>query len=450
MGKTQINIIGAGLAGCEAALQSARFGIYTRVFEMKPGKHSPAHHSDNFAELVCSNSLKSDRLDSASGLLKSELRMAGSFLLECADMARVPAGGALAVDRELFSRLVTEKIKNNPLIEVVNCEVDKIDLSEKTIVAAGPLASEKLSEEILNITGEESVYFFDAAAPLVYSHSIDRGKVFRASRYGKGGDDYINCPMDKTGYDNFIRELINAGRSEVKEFDRNMLFEGCMPIESLAERGHDAARFGPLKPVGLKEPVSGKEPWAVVQLRQDDIAATLYNIVGFQTRLAIDEQKRVFRLIPGLENAEFARFGMMHRNTFINSPALLDNCYNMENLHNLYFAGQITGVEGYVESISSGLVAGINASFDILGLERLRFPPCTVIGSLAKYISDRRNKRFQPMNANYGILDMSSSDEFLPEDTRGRKILNDKKLRYQNAARYSLSVIEKLIKQPNK
>lgn len=353
-----INIIGAGLAGCEAAWQIAEKGGKARLFEMKPIKRTPAHHLDTFAELVCSNSLRSNQLENAVGLLKEELRRMGSLIMKCADDNAVPAGGALAVDRERFSKCVTEKIKNHKNIEVVNKEVKHIDENEMTIIATGPLTSEALEEKILEITGHESLFFFDAASPIVKTKSINFNKVFSASRYNRGTCDYLNCPMSKEEYLNFYKELVSAETAEVKDFEKDMVFEGCMPVEVMALKGQDTLRFGPLKPVGLIDPATGKEPYAVVQLRKDNKDGTLYNLVGFQTHLKWGEQKRVFSLIPGLENAEFVRYGVMHRNTFINSPKLLTETYRLRNRKNLYFAGQITGVEGYVESVASGLVAG--------------------------------------------------------------------------------------------
>ena len=362
MQKDYIEVIGAGLAGCEAAWQIAKQNIKVRLYEMKPIKKTPAHHKDTFAELVCSNSFRSDALENAVGLLKQELRELNSLIMECADKTRVPAGGALAVDRDAFSQMVTEKISSNPLIEVINDEVTSLSKDVITIIATGPLTSERLSERIAELIGEKGLYFFDAAAPIVRLDSINMDIVFRASRYGKGEADYLNCPMNKEEYDKFYEALMNAETVELNDFEDDKIFEGCMPIESMAKRGKDTMRFGPLKPVGLTDPRTGKEPYAVVQLRQDNFLGTLYNMVGFQTRLKWGEQKRVFSLIPGLENAEFERYGVMHRNTFINSPKLLDAAYRMKNHPNIFFAGQITGVEGYVESTSSGLVAGINAA----------------------------------------------------------------------------------------
>lgn len=434
MKNNYINVIGAGLAGSEAAWQIAKQGINVRLFEMKPHKKTPAHHSDTFAELVCSNSLRSDMLENAVGLLKEELRRLGSLIIECADETRVPAGGALAVDREGFSKAVTDKILKNPLIEVINEEVTILCKDDITIVATGPLTSDKLADEIAKLIGDDRLYFFDAAAPIVRLDSINMDIAFKASRYDKGEADYINCPMNKEEYLKFYEALINAETVELKEFEDNRVFEGCMPIETMAKCGVDTIRFGPLKPVGLIDPKTGKESYAIVQLRQDDKAATLYNIVGFQTHLKWGEQKRVFRMIPGLEKAEFERYGVMHRNTFINSPALLDNVYRLKKQPNLFFAGQMTGVEGYVESTASGFVAGINAARQLNGQEDFIFPSSTAIGSLARYISNPGTAKFQPMNVNFGIID--------PLNER----IRNKKERYRTVANRALETIEKLEK----
>ena len=399
-----INVIGAGLAGCEAAWQAAKRGVCVRLYEMKPQRHSPAHTMDSFAELVCSNSLRSDRVENAVGLLKEEMRIMDSLIMRCADASRLPAGGALAVDRTEFSAEVTKAISEHPNITVIHKEVDELPEDGITIIATGPLTSEALSGCISRLTGKESLYFYDAAAPIVTAESIDMCKAYRASRYGKGSDDYINCPMDRTEYENFRDELLKAETVPMKVFEKTILFSGCMPVESMAAYGPDALRFGPLKPVGLADPATGEEPYAVVQLRQDNNEGTLYNIVGFQTHLRWPEQKRVFGLIPGLENAEFARYGVMHRNTYINSPGLLDVTYRMRTRPDIYFAGQITGVEGYMESTSSGLVAGINAALQFLGKEPFNFTSETAIGSLAGYVSANANGRFQPMNASFGLI----------------------------------------------
>ena len=394
----EIIVIGGGLAGCEAAYQIAKRGIKVKLYEMKPKKYSPAHENENLAEIVCSNSFKSASLTNACGLLKEELRKLDSLLIKCADKTAVPAGQALAVDRDEFAKLVTDEIKNNPNIEVIQEEVTDIEKDKITIIATGPLTSEALSYKIQELTGKEKLFFYDAAAPIVTKESIDMEKAFTADRYGKGESDYINCPMTKEEYEEFYNELINAERVELHEFEKGSLFEGCMPIEEMARRGSQTLTYGPLKPVGFD-----KKYYAVVQLRQDNTAGTLYNLVGFQTNLKFGEQKRVFQMIPALRNAEFVRYGVMHRNTFINSPELLDDTYRWKGT-NIYFAGQITGVEGYVESISSGLVAGINAANLIMNKEKTIFPTQTVIGALAKYISSE-NSNFQPMNANFGLFE---------------------------------------------
>jgi methylenetetrahydrofolate--tRNA-(uracil-5-)-methyltransferase len=405
----KVNIIGAGLAGCEAAWQIAKRGGKVALFEMKPIKKTPAHQLDTFAELVCSNSLRSNQLENAVGLLKEELRSMGSVVIQCADQNAIPAGGALAVDRERFSLSVTEMIRNHPNIEVYEEEVTNIDPQKITIISTGPLTSDALSETISGIIGEASLSFFDAAAPIVKAESINMDIAFFASRYNKGTSDYINCPMSRDEYLSFYDALIHAETAEIKDFEKKHIFEGCMPVEVMAARGVDTLLFGPLKPVGLINPHNGKQPYAVVQLRQDNREGTLYNLVGFQTNLKWGEQKRVFSMIPGLENAEFARYGVMHRNTFINSPKLLTPSYRFKKRDHLYFAGQITGVEGYVESIASGLVAGINAYRTTAGMEELVFPASTAIGALAHYISTSSMGNFQPMNINFGIMDTKDS-----------------------------------------
>lgn len=404
MADKHINIIGAGLAGCEAAWQAAKRGVKVTLYEMKPLKHTPAHTMDTFAELVCSNSLRSDRLENAVGLLKAEMRLMDSLIMKCADAARIPAGGALAVDRVLFSSCVTDTLRNHTNIEIATGEVTSFPGEGINIAATGPLTSEAFSDYLKELLGEDYLYFYDAAAPIVTLESIDMGKAYRASRYGKGSDDYINCPMDRYQYALFYSELTTAETVPTKLFEKQILFSGCMPIESMAYKGFDTLRFGPLKPVGLVDPHTGREPYAVVQLRQDNSEGTLFNIVGFQTHLKWPEQKRVFGLIPGLENAEFMRFGVMHRNTYINSPKLLDNTYSLRSRPDIYFAGQITGVEGYVESASSGMVAGINAAKKFLGLEPVRFTSRTATGALGNYISNSSVRDFQPMNVNYGII----------------------------------------------
>jgi methylenetetrahydrofolate--tRNA-(uracil-5-)-methyltransferase len=400
-----INIIGAGLAGCEAAWQVANRGIKVKLYEMKPVLYSPAHQIETFAELVCSNSLRSDQLENAVGLLKEEMRQFDSIILKCADETKVPAGGALAVDRDKFSQSVTAAIRNHENISVINEEVTEVNLDETTIIATGPLTSEKFSKHIGSMLGQEYLYFYDAAAPIVTRASINMESAYKAARYDKGTDDYINCPMNKEEYDLFWNELIKAETAEMKSFEKEILFEGCMPIESMAKRGKDTMRFGPLKPVGLINPHTGKEPYAVVQLRQDNSEGTLFNLVGFQPHLKWPEQKRVFGLIPGLEAAEFIRYGVMHRNTFINSTIVLDATYKVKAFPNIYFAGQITGVEGYIESASSGMVAGINAAHKLLDKGEVIFPSATALGGLCNYISDSSVKNFQPMNINFGIID---------------------------------------------
>ena len=401
--KNNVTVIGAGLAGCEAAWQLAQRGIDVTLIEMKPVKFTPAHHYTGFAELVCSNSLRSDRLENAVGLLKEELRRLGSLIMQCADETRIPAGGALAVDRTGFSDLVTEKIKSHPNITVVTEEVTKLPDGD-VIIASGPLTSDALFSEIGKLTNEDNLYFYDAAAPIVTLETVDFGSAYRLSRYGKGDDDYINCPMTQEEYTTFYNELINAECTEIKGADKEVVFEGCMPVETMAKRGENTLLFGPLKPVGLPDPKTGREPYAVVQLRQDNKEGTLYNIVGFQTHLKWGEQKRVFGMIPALKNAEFVRYGVMHRNTFINSPKLLDCHYNLKSDARIYFAGQITGVEGYVESTSSGFVAGLSLANKLLGKEEIIFPDATAIGALSMYISSGASANFQPMNVNFGIM----------------------------------------------
>ncbi len=431
----KVNVIGAGLAGCEAAYQIAKRGIAVTLYEMKPEKSTPAHHSNDFAELVCSNSLRSDQLENAVGLLKEELRTMDSLIMKAADETRVPAGGALAVDREGFSQYITNAIKENSNIEIVNREMDTVPDENITIIATGPLTSEPMFNYIKGITGEEYLHFFDAAAPIVTYDSINMNKAFKAARYGKGSEDYINCPMTKEEYEIFYDAIVNAEAAEVKDFEKNMVFEGCMPIESMAMRGKDTMRFGPLKPVGLVDERTNLKSYAVVQLRQDNKNATLYNIVGFQTHLKWPEQKRVFRLIPGLENTEFVRYGVMHRNTYINSPRLLDNTYRLKNNENLYFAGQITGVEGYIESTSSGFVAGINAAAQCIGKGKIEFPPNTAIGALSNYISDGSIRNFQPMNVNFGIF--NGIDELVVS-------IRDKKKRNMEIAKNSVNFVKKV------
>lgn len=447
-----INVIGGGLAGSEAAYQIAKRGINVKLYEMKPVKFSPAHSNENLAEIVCSNSFKSNLHTNACGVLKEELRMLDSLLIKIADETAVPAGQALAVDRKKFSARVTEKLRKNNLIEIKNIEVDEnllqnmIENNEITIIATGPLTSNKLAKKISNITGNEKLYFYDAAAPIVAKESIDFNIAFYGNRYEqeKRKDEsveqwknrlenqeksYINLPMNQEEYESFYNELINAEVVELHNFEKREIFEGCMPIEIMAKRGIDTLRYGPLKPVGFDDPRYAKRPYAVVQLRQDDSGANIYNIVGFQTNLKFGEQKRVFSLIPGLENADFIKYGVMHRNTYINSSELLDDTYNLKSNNNIFFAGQITGVEGYVESISSGMVAALNAVAKINGKEKAKFPKETIIGALSKYISTP-NEKFQPMNANFGIV---------PEL---KEKIKDKKKRYEKLGDRALENIK--------
>ena len=411
--KPTVNVIGAGLAGCEAAWQAVKRGVSVKLYEMKPRKFTPAHKSEGYAELVCSNSLRAAALSNAVGLLKEEMRRRGSLIMEAADATIVPAGGALAVDREKFSAYITEKIKNHPDIEVIEAECDSVP-EGITVIATGPLTSEPMAKFIEGLGGK-GLHFFDAAAPIVEFTSVNMEKAFFASRYGKGDADYINCPMTKEEYDAFYTELISAKEAPLHDFDRESqednkkeltVFEGCMPVEVMARRGYDTLRYGPLKPVGIEDPRTGKEPYAVVQLRKENIEGTMYNLVGFQTHLTYPEQKRVFGMIPGLECAEYLRFGTMHRNTYLDSPDFLDNTYAVKARPELYFAGQMTGVEGYVESAGSGLVAGANAARQALGQGKLVFPKTTVLGAMAHYVSfGGVSSRFTPMNANFGIVE---------------------------------------------
>lgn len=425
-------VIGAGLAGVEAAWQIAQSGNRVTLYEQKPAKKSPAHKSDNFAELVCSNSLKASRIDSAAGLLKEEMRLLGSLTVPIAKQYSVAAGGALAVDRDLFSEAVTEKIKNCKNIEIVYAEQEEISPSPNdiTIVATGPLTDGKMAESIRKLCGDY-LSFYDAAAPIVTAESINMDVVFGASRYGRGGEnDYLNCPFDKAGYENFIEELVSAEGAVLHDFD---VYEGCMPIEKLAKRGLDAPRFGPMKPVGLINPATGHRPWAAVQLRRENSGGTMFNLVGFQTNLKFGEQKRVFSMIPGLENAEFVRYGVMHRNSFLNSPKLLDASFCMRCVPNVFFAGQITGVEGYMESAASGIMAGKNAVRLAQNKKPLVLPQTTMIGALAGYISDESVVDFQPMGANFGVLP--------PIEPK----IRDKKERYAALAQRSLAEIERIL-----
>jgi methylenetetrahydrofolate--tRNA-(uracil-5-)-methyltransferase len=400
---TIVNVIGAGLAGSEAAWQIAKRGVRVRLFEMRPVKQTPAHHTDKFAELVCSNSLRANTLTNAVGVIKEEMRMLDSVIMKAADQCAVPAGGALAVDRHEFASYVTENVKNHPLVEVFNEEVTELP-EGITIIATGPLTSPALAEKIQQLTGQDYLYFYDAAAPIVEKDSIDMDKVYVKSRYDKGEAAYINCPMTEEQFDRFYEVLISAEVVPLKEFEKEIYFEGCMPFEVMAERGKKTLLFGPMKPVGLEDPKTGKVPYAVVQLRQDDAAGTLYNIVGFQTHLKWGPQKEVLKLIPGLENVEIVRYGVMHRNTFINSPRVLKPTYQLKTNDQLFFAGQMTGVEGYVESAGSGLLAGINAAKLALGEELLIFPEETALGSMARYITEADPRNFQPMNVNFGLF----------------------------------------------
>lgn len=432
--KNEVNVIGAGLAGCEAAYQLASRGIKVNLYEMKPLKYTPAHKNENFAELVCSNSLKAKRIESAAGLLKEEMRKLNSLIMHCADSCTVEAGGALAVDRKIFSETVTQKIKSNSLIEVKNEEVKKIPDNGINIIATGPLTSDFLASDINSLCGG-SLSFFDAAAPIVTFESIDMNNAFFASRYNKGNDNaYINCPLDKEEYERFHSELINADRAALKDFDVSSpkVYEGCMPVEVMAKRGKDTLRFGPLKPVGLVDPKTEHRPWAVVQLRKENKLGTLYNMVGFQTNLKFSEQKRVFSMIPALKNAEFMRYGVMHRNTFIDSPRLLNKDFSFRLNRNLFFAGQITGVEGYIESASSGMIAGINAANKLKGKDEFILPSSTMIGALASYISDDTVSNFQPMGANFGIL-----SEITP-------YIKNKQERYKALAERSLKIFDSM------
>lgn len=431
----ELKIIGGGLAGCEAAWQAANRGIKVRLSEMKPLRFSPAHTNKDFGELVCSNSLKGNGLDNACGLLKEEMRRMNSLIISCADETRVPAGGALAVDRDKFAALITERIKSHENIETVSEVVSDINTDEFTVVATGPLSDDSLNGAITALTGCEALSFFDAAAPVVTAESIDAEKTYMAARYNKGTADYINCPMTKVEYDAFHDALVSAERAQLHENVENIkVFEGCMPVEIMAARGRETLCFGPLKPRGLPDPKTGREPYAVLQLRRDNTEGTLYNLVGFQTNLKFGEQKRVFSMIPGLENAEFVRYGVMHRNTYINSPKVLAADYSLKKYPRIFFAGQITGVEGYVESASSGMAAGINAARKMLGKEPVIFPPAMCTGALIRYITDGENKRFQPMNANFGIIEWE------------RVKIKNKKERYEYISSLALKETDNIIK----
>ena len=431
-----VNVIGAGLAGSEAAWQLAEAGVPVNLYEMRPVKSTAAHHTADFAELVCSNSLRGNGLTNAVGVLKEEMRRLNSLVISSADETAVPAGGALAVDRNDFSGLITQKLKAHPLVTVISEEITKIPKGI-TIIATGPLTSEALAEEIAEYNGSHGFYFYDAAAPIIDSSTIDRDKVYLKSRYDKGEAAYLNCPMTEEEFMRFYEALITAEVAPQKEFEKEKFFEGCMPIEVMAKRGIKTMLFGPMKPVGLEDPKTGKRPYAVIQLRQDNAAASMYNMVGFQTHLKWGEQKRVFQMIPGLENAEFLRYGVMHRNSFMNSPELLRPTYQSKKRDDLFFAGQMTGVEGYVESAGSGLAAGINAARLAKGEELIEFPRETAIGSMAYYITHAEGKHFQPMNANFGLFPS------LPERVR------DKKLRYETLAERALSALAEMNIQKN-
>ncbi len=437
--KQTINVYGAGLAGCEAAWQIAKRGISVRLYEMKPQKFTPAHHSENFAELVCSNSLRSDRVTNAVGLLKEELSRMDSLIMEAAHACRVPAGSALAVDREKFSAYVTEKIRTCEKIEVVPAEVDCVEKDTVTVIATGPLTSDKMADYIANTLGATGLHFFDAAAPIVDFAGINMDVAFFASRYDKGDADYINCPMTKEQYDTFYEALVSAEEAKLHDFDADIqkelkVFEGCMPVEVMAKRGYDTLRYGPLKPVGLVDKRTGKESYAVVQLRKETMEGDMYNLVGFQTHLTYPEQRRVFRLIPGLENAEFLRYGTMHRNTYLDSPGFLSATYAMLSRPNVFFAGQMTGVEGYIESAASGFVAGLNAAKTLLGEDMIVFPKTTMIGAMAHYVASGATGRFTPMNANFGII-----------EPLGYRVKGGKVAKYEVIAERALADLEDLL-----
>lgn len=426
----KVTVIGAGLAGSEAAWQLAKRGIDVDLYEMRPKKMTPAHHTGNFAELVCTNSMRSNQLSNAVGLLKEEMRQLDSLIMQAADYAQVPAGGALAVDRDQFSKFVTDKLHSFENIHFHDEEITEIPQDGITIIATGPLTSENLAEKIQAFSGVNSLHFFDAAAPIVAADSIDMDIVYKKSRYDRGEAAYLNCPMDKEQYHIFLKELIKAETAQLHGFENSEVFEGCMPIEVMASRGEKTMLFGPLKPVGLEDPHTGKTPYAVVQLRQDNAAASMYNLVGFQTHLKYGEQKRVFSMIPGLENARFIRYGKMHRNTYIASPEVLTASYETKKQTGLFFAGQMTGVEGYVESAGSGLVAGINAARRALGEEVLVFPKETALGSMANYITTTNSKNFQPMNASFALI----------PGIEGKKIRN-KKERHQKISERGLEIL---------
>ncbi len=437
MPELHATVVGAGLAGTEAAWQLAKQGIHVTLIEMKPDKMSPAHHSPLMAELVCSNSLRSDRLTNAVGLLKEEMRLLDSLVMKAAEVARVPAGGALAVDRDTFSGYITKALTEHPLITVENREVTEIP-DGPVIIATGPLTSDAMSEAIAALPGLGTLNFYDAAAPIVTLESLNMDKIFRQSRYDRG-DDYLNCPMTEEEYNAFVDALLEAETAEIHGFEEKKVFEGCMPVESMARRGRMVLAFGPMKPVGLRDPRTGKEAYAVVQLRQDNEAGTLYNLVGFQTRLKFPEQKRVFGMIPGLENAAYARYGVMHRNTFLNSPGFLNAHFEMISRPQCYFAGQMTGVEGYVESAASGLLCGLSLGRDLRGLGTVEFPGITAMGAMGRYISSP-NKNFQPMNCSFGLIDG------LVVDKQHKKIRN-KQQRYEIISERSLDFMREWIKE---
>ena len=422
--KEKVNVVGLGLAGCEAVYQLAKRGILVDAFEMKPTKFSPAHESSNFAEIVCSNSFKSDDLGTASGCLKAEMRELDSFILKCADKVKVPAGSALAVDRDKFSELVTTEMKKLENVTFHTEEVTKIDLSVPTIIATGPLTSDDLSKEIMNLLGSDNLHFYDASAPIVDGETLDRSRTFTAGRYGKGESDYINCSMNKDEYYAFVKELVSAEKVELHDFEKKEIFDGCMPVEVMASRGEDTLRYGPLRPVGLVDN-DGNRPFAVVQLRRESTESELYNIVGFQTNLKFGEQKRVFSMIPALKNADFVKFGVMHRNSYICAPKHLNADFSVKGYENLYIAGQLSGVEGYMESTASGLIAGMSLANKLLGKSIAILPKTTIIGAVVNYLTTASAEGFQPMNANFGILPA------LDEKIRDKAL---KKLAYSNRA----------------
>ncbi len=444
-----ITVVGAGLAGSEAAHRISRFGIKVKLLEMKPEVKTPAHVSDSFAELVCSNSLKSTRLQAASGLLKEEMKILGSLSMEAAYKHAVPAGDALAVDRNLFSAYITDSLKANPLIEVIGQEVKSIPEDRPLILATGPLTSGPLMEGIAELVGDRGHFFFDAVAPLFHTESLDQTRLFRQSRFGKGGDDYLNCPLTEDEYYNFVDQLVKAQTAPMRDFESKKLFEACMPLEEMSARGKDTLRFGPLKPIGLTDPKTGKMPFACVQLRVENKEASLYSPVGFQTRLTFSEQRRIFGMLPGLENADFARYGVMHRNSYIKSPGVLDSTYMMAEQEGIYFAGQISGVEGYVESMASGLIAGTYAALRYRGVKN--FPVLsdkTMIGALPKHISNYKGKNFTPMNANFGLIAaLTENDRNFREFRAGHKGKIKKSERYELYSERALEEVKAFAEQ---